>query len=196
MGAFMLLAMLALPLGAGANEDDCDDYSCPMMGPGMMGGMGMMGSGMGMGGMGMMGPGMGDMGMMGHGDTGAMMHRHWMHALASLDLSDQQQKQIDQIRFKVRKDHWQTQGKMIDAQAQMRDAWASDTPDPKKVGAAFEAMAKLKREIIETDVAALNQIRQLLTDEQREKLKHWMRGHSMMEGGPGPMGPMHERMMR
>ena len=177
IGVVLLTAMLALPLGVFADDDWTDEGYSGWTGPGM---------------------GMDMDGMMGHhgGGMGPEMHEHWMHALSRLDLTDQQQKQIQQIRDKLRKDHWQIEGKMLDAQAQMRDTLMVDTPDPKKVGAAYEAMAKLKRDIIETDVTALNQIKQLLTDEQREKLKRSFRG--MM---PGPMhggmmpGPMHDGMM-
>jgi len=158
-----------------------------MMGPGMMGGYGgygpeMMGGGMmGMmmgGGMGM-GPGMMGGGMMGLGP------------LYMLNLSDEQRSKITKIGDEERQKHWATMGKMLEEQNKLRDLLQADTPDAKKVGAAYSALAQLQRQMLETHVQARNQAEQLLSKEQREQLKSWRRG---MGGrgwgmGPGMMGP-------
>jgi Spy/CpxP family protein refolding chaperone len=177
--ALLLTALLALPpLGAALADDDWMDDDLPPYAE-------------------MYGPGPGPGAMMGYGMMGPMGGMRHMAPFDMLDLTDQQERQIDQIRDKLRKDHWQTEGKMIDARAQLRDAWAADRPDPKKVGAAYEALAKLRREMIEADVAAMNQMRDALTEEQREKLKRWY-GRAMMQPDRAdmPHGGMHGRMMR
>ncbi len=167
------------------------------MGPGMMGGGcggmgmmgGMMGSGMmgGYGGMGMMGmgPGMMSGGMMGGGygmGPGMMMG---YGAPSGLDLSGEQRTKIDKIFDAERKQHWSVMGKMMDEQNKLRDLYAQETPDPKKVGAVYGKIAKLRQQMIETHVQASNQAQQVLTKEQREQLRQWNRGG----WGWGPRGP-------
>jgi len=141
----------------------------------MGGGMGMMGGGMGMmgGGMGMMGGGMG------------------MGPLYMLDLSDEQRTKINKISDEVRMKHWATMGKIMEEQSKLRDLLQVDTPDPKKVGAAYGAIAQHQRQMVEAHVQARNQAEQVLSKEQREQLRNWHRG---MGGrgpgmGPGMMGP-------
>ncbi|HSD96625.1 MAG TPA: Spy/CpxP family protein refolding chaperone [Sulfuricaulis sp.] len=150
----------------------------------MMGGYGPgygMGPGMGMmGGMspGMMGGGYGGMGMMGMGP--GMMG---MDPLGMLDLSDEQRTKINKLFDDERKKHWGIMGKMMEEQNKMRDLYAADKPDPKKVGAVYGEIAKLQQQMIETHIQATNQMQDVLTKEQREQFRQWHRG------GWGPRGP-------
>ena len=175
-GMLLLLSALVYPLQSHAHPpwmtgDYSDtDQDWGMMGSGMRAGM--------MGGMmeGMMEGGCA-MGMPGHGfGMGGM--RGALMGIYALDLSEQQQKQINEIQDKLRKDNWQIAGKILDARAKLRDAWSADKPDPKAVGAAFEEISKLQREALENRVKALNKLYDLLTDEQRNQLKS-------SEWGPG-----------
>ena len=157
-----------------------------MMGGGMMGGHGMMGSGMGMMGMGC--------GMMGAGHMSPM----WM-----LDLADQQRTQINKIQNSLRKKNWNTMGKVMDESAKLRDLYAVDKRDPKKIGAVYGRIFDLKRRMIEATITARNQQEAILTKEQRKQLKQLRRGMFMRGGqqgrhgagdmhhgmGPGKMGP-------
>jgi Spy/CpxP family protein refolding chaperone len=145
-----------------------------MMGGGMMGGMGP-GGGMGM--MGMDGPGMG---MMGGGMMGGM-GPVWM-----LDLSDDQRGKIEKIQDDTRRKNWDTYGKIMDEQSKLRDLYAGETVDAKKVGAAYAGIAKLQQQVIESGVEAHNRVQAVLTKEQKEQLKQWSRGGM---GGRGMMGP-------
>jgi len=159
---------------------------CPM---GMMGGYGGYGSGMMGGMMGMMmggGMGMGP-GMMG-GYGGGMMG---MGPLYMLNLTDDQRAKINKITDDERTKHWATMGKIMEEQNKLRDLLQVDTPDAKKVGAAYGAIAQLQRQMVETHVQARNQAEQLLTKEQREQLRNWQRGMGGrgMGMGPGMMGP-------
>ncbi len=160
------------------------------MQPGQMGGggMGMMGGGMmdmmmgggpggGMGMMGMGGPGMG---MMGGGMMGGM-GPVWM-----LDLSDEQRDKIEKIQDDTRRKNWATYGKIMDEQSKLRDLYAGETVDPKKVGAVYAGIAKLQQQVIESGVEAHNRVQAVLTKEQKEQLKQWSRGGM---GGRGMMGP-------
>jgi len=116
-----------------------------------------------------MGPGM----MMGYG------------ALYGLDLSDEQRAKIDKIFDAERKQHWGIMGQMLEEQNKLRDLYNADEPDPKKVGAVYGQIAKLRQQMLETHVQASNQMQQVLTKEQRDQLRQWNRGG----WGWGPRGP-------
>jgi Spy/CpxP family protein refolding chaperone len=158
------------------------------MGPGMMGGgngygmgpgMGMMG---GYGGMGMMGMGPG---MMGYGMGPGMMGGYG--AMGMMDLSDEQRSKMNKTMDEERKQHWAIMGKMMEEQNKLRDLYAADKPDPKKVGAVYGEIAKLQQQMIETHVQATNQMQDVLTKEQREQFRQW---HRRGWGpGSGPRGP-------
>lgn len=169
MGIFMSALFLATP----ALADDMDG-SMPYgpgygMGPGMMGGYG---HGYGM----MGGPGMGP----------GMMGGYGMGPYTMLNLSDDQRGKINKIHDAERKQHWAIMGKMMDIGNTQRDLLAQSEPDPKKVGATYAEMAKLRQQMLETHVQANNDMQKVLTKEQREQLQQWHRG---MWGGPGGAGP-------
>jgi Spy/CpxP family protein refolding chaperone len=147
---------------------------CPGM-PWIMGpGTGMMGPGMGMmgPGMGMMGPGMGMMG---------------------IDLNPEQQTEMRRIQRELRRQNWERMGQLMEAMEDMHELMASESPDPAAVGQAHARMAELKRPMIEARVKAMNEMRALLTDEQREQMRSGPRGTGMMpgmqDGMGGGMGP-------
>lgn len=133
-----------------------------------------MGRGMGMGMMNMMGGGMGMM------DMGS--------AMGMLDLSDEQQKKIAKIQERVRADYWQRMNAMHDVMEAMRGEMMKDPADPEAVAKAFDKMAGLRREAIKSQVQAHNEVRAVLTKEQREQMRGMMGpGMGMMEGGMGMM---------
>lgn len=155
---------------------------CPGGGMGMMGpGAGMMG-GMG-GGAGMMGPGMG-MGMGGGMGMGPGMMGPGMGAgpFAMLNLSAEQRTKINAIQDSLRKQQWTLQGKINDEEARLRDLYLVDQPDPKKVGQTYDAIFDLRRQMIEAQVQAQNQMQNVLTAEQRNQIRQFRSGMR----GPGP----------
>lgn len=143
--------------GGGYGPGMMGGYSGYGMGPGMMGGYG--GYGMGM----MGGYGMGS-GMMGYGP------------LARLDLSQEQRGKINKIIDTEQKQHWGIMGQMMEEQNKLRDLYSVDEPDPKKVGAEYGQIAKLRQQMLETHIQASNEMQQVLTKEQREQLREWNRG--------------------
>src|SRR3989344_2705918 len=177
--------LISISAPAWADHDDgCFGGYGPgygMMGPGMTRGSGMMGSWM-MGGF----CGHGHMGMMGFG------------ALGMLDLTDDQRTKFEKIHDEERKQHFAVMGKMLDVQSKMRDLYAADEPDPKKVGAVYAEMARLQQQMLETHVQSSNQMKALLTKEQREQIRKWHRGgwgsrgdkRGMSEPGNMPGGMM------
>lgn len=132
------------------------------MGPGMMGGWGSgyhMGPGM-MGGWGMGGPG-----MMGFGAGRAL----WM-----LDLDEKQRAELVKIQDETRKRHWELAGKMHDEMAKMRDAMnTGGKRDREAALAAFDRISALRKQRLEIALDTADRVDQVITPEQREKLRRW-----------------------
>ncbi|HYD39282.1 MAG TPA: Spy/CpxP family protein refolding chaperone [Anaeromyxobacter sp.] len=153
-GAAALVApAIASPHGGGGGDGAC--RAGDGRGGGMHGMVGMMDGG------GMMGMGGGDS----PGAMGAGLGPIWR-----LELTDVQRKQLTRISDALRRAHWATMGKMIDARARLRDVGAQPQPDPRQVGAAFAEVSKLRQEMLEASVRARNEARGLLTPAQREQL--------------------------
>src|SRR3989344_526714 len=150
-----------------------------------------MGSGMmmGGGGMGMMGGGMMDM-MMGGGMGGVcsgMMMGGGMGMMGMFNLSDEQRAKVRKLEDEQRKKNRDLYGKIEDESVKLRDLYDTDTPDARKIGAAYDKIFDLKRQAIVSAVEAQNKARAVLTKEQQEQLKAWRRG-GMGMGGYGPRG--------
>lgn len=168
--ALITTAATAWAENVGDDAGGCVPYG---LGPGMM-----RGGGAGMG-PGMMGGGYGfEPGLMGGYGMGLGMMdgygmgpgRHGYGALNRLDLSGEQRTKIDKIYDAERKRHWSVMGQIMDEQNKLRDEYRRETPDPKKIGAVYGAIAKLHQQMIETHVEAWNQAQKILTKEQREEL--------------------------
>lgn len=151
-------------------------------GPGMMGGYG--GPGQGPYGPGMMrgqgqpygyGPGMMGGGMM----RGGMMGGMGLGPLQALDLSEQQQARINQIRDETRRKNWDTMGKLMDEQARLRDLLAAEKRDPAAIGKQSMKMADLRRQMLEASIESHNRIEALLSKEQKDQLRSYRRGWMM-----------------
>jgi Spy/CpxP family protein refolding chaperone len=151
--------------------------------------MSMKGSG---GSMGMMGGGR--MGMMGGGDHMGMMgnmmggggHMGMMNKYKRLRLSDEQKQQMSDIKYNLRKEHWAIMGQMIDQHAALQKAYAGERPDPAAVGAVYGKIFDLKRQMIEARLKSKNSAKDVLSEEQRarmKKMKHKRRGMKQGQGG-------------
>ncbi|MDH5257057.1 MAG: Spy/CpxP family protein refolding chaperone [Gammaproteobacteria bacterium] len=129
-----------------------------------------------------------DMGMdMGMG-MGMMEGRFGPGMLSTLDLNKEQQEKINKLHDDMRKEHWGIRGNIMDLQAKLRDVYQEERPDPKAVGDIYEKISKLKRGMIESRVAAMNKVRDVLTSEQQKQLnsqerKFGWRGGPMMRHG-------------
>lgn len=156
------------------------------MGPGMMRGYGP-GSGMMGPGSGMMDPGSGMMG--GYGDYGTgpgMTGGYGLGQISRLDLSDQQRDEINKLRDQLRRKHWDIMGKMMDERSKLQDLYSEDKPDAEKIGAVYDDIAKLQKEMGQTRVNSWNKIQDVLTPQQREQLKTWRQGRRGTGGGQPP----------
>jgi len=175
----LLSGLLTLP-ALQADEDDRSGYYG--MGPGMMGGSGMMGRGYGpeagdddgwrtpcgpgmMGGygMGMMGPGM-------------MMNRGMMGGVWGLNLSDKQRQRIRNLMNEQHQRHWPQMTALSEQYGRLRQLYAADKPDAEAIGKAYDDIFQQRREMIVSHIKLQNRIRDELTDEQRRQLDAMRRG--------------------
>lgn len=167
-----------------SNSDYCPGADCC---PGMMGGN-------------CMGPGM----MSGHGMGSGMMGNHGMGPgmmnggrIYGLELNSDQRKQIAQINSELRKRNWALQGEIIDAQEQLFQLYAEETPNAKKIGAVYGKIFDVRRQMIEAAIDSRNRQRAILTEEQREQLRKepngW--GNGNYGHGRGSMGHKNGRHM-
>jgi periplasmic protein CpxP/Spy len=156
---------------------------------GMMGGMGHQGMGMmhGMGGM--------------HG--GAMMmdddHPMWKH-LMGLGLDDKQKDALKALRSKTMKDMAKRMADMQIAGIELKDLLDKDPVDMKSVEASVKKNASLKTDMFLAHIKAHEEMKTILTPDQRKRLKEMM--EAGRGAGCGMMGgeaehkdmPMHEHM--
>lgn len=154
--ALLALGTTIIPSSASADPD------YPMMGgygPGMMGGD--YGPGM-MGGYHRGGYGYGS-GMMGGGGCYGIEN--------TLNLTADQQSKISKIREDMRKSHWDIMGKMREENYKLKDLYNADKPDTKAIGAQYKKIQALQYQMMESGLASHNRMQDLLTKEQKEKLK-------------------------
>jgi len=144
------------------------------MGPGMMmgGGQGGMGPGMMMGGgQGGMGPGM----MMG-GGQGGMMPCPLMGGMGAMGgaaamLDDEQLSTLREMRKAHRSAYFERMGEMMNLREEMLLLMQADRPDSEEVKTLHGQMADLHGEMMADEVRMRNQMQDLLTDEQRERMR-------------------------
>lgn len=177
--------LVALTIGAGIAGIAVAQTYQGSMGPGMMGGgygpgmmmgggqgQGMMGGyGQGQMGPGMMGGGYGH-GMMGQGMMGQGM-MGWQQGLPGVSLDDKQRKAYNAINDDLRRKRWELMGRTMDEQAKLRDLYEADKRDPAAIGAAYQRIFDLQRQMIESTVASHNKIEGLLTPEQRKTAREF-----------------------
>lgn len=145
------------------SSDDCKD-SNPMMG-GWGYGHGMMfGHGGGM--------------MSGYGDD-MMMESPRMGIVRTLNLSDDQRAAINKLTDELQHRNWGLLGMIRDETAKLRDLYEADRRDPAAIGAEYQKIFDLKRQIIESILVTQNKVEDLLTPEQRKQLQQARRAMPM-----------------
>lgn len=171
-----------------------DESMGDRMSRGSGGGMGMMGGGQ-MRGCGMLrhDPMAPPMGMKGLAYPGSMhLGARFRRIMELPDLTDKQSAALRARYRKLQRELWNLGGEAMDARFKLQDVTAQDQPSPKAVGEALTALFDVQRRMAEASVAALNDARGVLTDEQREALKQSRRrgsmGMGMHDGAHGRMG--------
>jgi len=152
----------------------------PPMGGGMMGG--------GMGG-GMMGGGMG-------GDMMGADHPLWK-SLHELGLDEKQKEAAKRITRKTMREVIKKRADMQIARLDLRDALDEDPVDMGAVESKLKTIESLETDIRLSHIKAIEEIKSILTPDQRKQLKEMMEKHPMMKKtgmmqgkGCGMMGGM------
>jgi len=114
-----------------------------------------------------------------------MMMEPDRHLLGTLALGKDQQSKINQLSDELKHNNWATQGLINDETAKLRDLYEADKRDPAAIGKEYQKVFDLKRQMIETYLDTQNRIEEILTPEQRAKMKearqemHHMYTHRM-----------------
>ena len=124
-------------------------------------------------------------GMMGGHGAGMMMASPRMSMVITLDLNEEQRSKINKLSDELQHNNWATKGLIMDESAKLRDLYAADKRDPSVIGKEYRKIFDLQLKIIEATVTTQNRIEEILTPEQRAKLK------SMRQSG----APMHDHPM-
>jgi Spy/CpxP family protein refolding chaperone len=137
-----------------------------------------------------------------HGMGGMMMdaeHPMWKH-LMSLGLDEKQKEALKALRSKTMKDMTKKRADLMIAGIDLKDLLDKDPVDMKAVEAAVKKIESLRTEMFLAHIRAHEEMKAILTAEQRKRLKEMMEaGHGE---GCGMMGgaaehketPMHEHM--
>lgn len=153
IGAVLAAGMaFAQPAAAPGSGPAAANGSGWTRGPGMMGGSGGWGSGPGM--------------MSGFGGRPRVGP-----ALAGLDLSVDQQQKIAAIREDTRRKNWDTMGALHTERYRLANLYRADPSDPNAIADQLKKVDALRSTLVKAHVEADNQIRAVLTPEQRTKLR-------------------------
>ena len=109
-------------------------------------------------------------GMMG-GAEHEMMMKPNMLMLKTLNLSKEQQSKIQNISDELRHKNWSTQGLINDESSKLRDLYDADKLDTAAIGKEYQKIFDFKRQMIEAYLDTQNRIDEILTPEQRTKMK-------------------------
>lgn len=147
--------------GGGPGRGDCSGYDGGYgYGAGMMRGDGA-------------GPGWGGPGMMrGHGAGPGWGRGSW-GALGELGLSADQEQKIAAVREDMRRKTWETMGELRGEQFKLHSLFRADKPDPDAIAAQQKRVDDLRLTMVKAHVEAGNQMRAVLTTEQRERLREY-----------------------
>jgi Spy/CpxP family protein refolding chaperone len=124
---------------------------------------------------------------MGQGHRMMEMAHHIGKYLAALNLDDQQKKMIDEIKSRTLKETIRKMADIQVAQIELRDLIKQDPLDMKAVEAKIKQIAAMKSDLGIAHIRALEEIKKILTPEQRKKLMDMLWSGPLMD---------HMRMMQ
>lgn len=117
------------------------------------------------------------------------------NAFGKLNLSEQQRQQINDIQRAMRKQLFPIMDQMRAEQDKIAKLMNAEKRDAKAIGAAYEPVYKLQRDMLKLHIDTANKIDAVLTAEQHKELREWRdEMHSWRHGEddddnhPGMMG--------
>ena len=112
------------------------------------------------------------------GEGGAMASQR-MRMLAMLDLTLEQRKQVRDIQRENKHKQIDLNDKIGDLSDKLLDMYKQDKRDAKEIGKVYGQIFDIRRQMIELSIEATNRVTDVLSKEQREKMKHMMSKHKM-----------------
>ena len=122
----------------------------------------------------------------GHGHRGG----HMMHGkmLDELNLTSEQQKEIDQLHEEMRADAEPLREKMRDLKEKMHDLWSQDNPNEDAILSLQRQMSAVRLQLSELRTQMKLDMMEILTPEQRAKFKEMRAEHKGKRGKHGKRG--------
>ena len=110
--------------------------------------------------------------------------------LRGIELTPEQRTQIDAIRQAERGDRMQQAGPPADVQLQrqLESEVFADTPDAQKIAALVQQISQAQADRLERQIALEQKIAQVLTAEQRARVRERLAQTPPSRGGRGPRG--------
>lgn len=91
------------------------------------------------------------------------------YGLSALNLSDDQQRQITQIRQQLGSEHAVRMGEWLEARDALQTQLNAPAPNPDAVVKAYDRVAALERELLRARVQGYNRMQAVLTEAQRRR---------------------------
>lgn len=93
-----------------------------------------------------------------------------------LKLDAQQRDRLREIQRELHASRCGLEGRILEAQADLRELYDAPKRNAKAIGAAFREIAALQQQLLEARIDAENRVDVLLNEAQLEKLGRWRRG--------------------
>lgn len=106
-----------------------------------------------------------------------------MHALAGLNLDDEQRKKVTELRRELRNNIWDLRRQVIDQREQLGLLYSADTLDVAAIKDTYEKLFQIKLKLIEHTLNFKQKMDKVLNKEQRQQFHRMM--HGGMHGGMG-----------
>jgi Spy/CpxP family protein refolding chaperone len=110
-----------------------------------------------------------------------------MGAFERLDLTTEQRERIAEIREREAREAIESRAQLETAGLDLRKLMRDEDPDVGRINAQIDRISKMRAELQKSRVGAMLEARNVLTDEQRAKLREsrWTPGRAP-SGKPGP----------
>lgn len=90
--------------------------------------------------------------------------------LSSLGLSDEQRDRVTEVQRSLQRKRWEAIGALREQRWKIEDAMRSLEMDDEAMRKAFEGMAKVRKDMFESELDARRKLKAILTKDQRERL--------------------------
>jgi len=110
---------------------------------------------------------------------GGGMSGYRMRMVSMLDLTAEQRKQVRDIQREIKHKQIDLNDKIGDLSDKLLEMYKADKRDAKEIGKVYGQIFDIRRQMIELSIDATNRATDVLTKEQKEKMKMMMSKHSM-----------------